>query len=376
MFPSLHRYAYAAWVLPWSKDEDRVMSAGIASSAASVVSRLRAKPGESVSLPDRRLLRYAWAVTGYNVAVVLWGSIVRATGSGAGCGEHWPLCGGTVVQHWRTAASVIEFAHRASSGIALVLLVGLVAWTWRATPRRHLARVAVGAAALLTFNEALLGALLVLLGLTAQNQSPLRAVYLSLHLANTLLLLGALALSAHLLARTDGRMRGGVEYRGLPPALLGLGATLAVGVTGSLAALGDTLYPAHSLREAFAQDFSAHSSWLLRLRWVHPVSSVLAGLFVIVLLGAALRSRTNRVLGQLVAGLLLLQMVLGAADVLLLAPTWLQITHLLGADLLWIALVVLAARLTIVPIGCPGNACSLKQRKPGSGESIRARTAV
>jgi cytochrome c oxidase assembly protein subunit 15 len=210
----------------------------------------------------------------------------------------------------------------------------------------------------LTFNEALLGALLVLLGLTANNQSPLRAVYLSLHLANTLLLLAALALTAHLLTRDNGRMRGGVEYRGLLPILIGLGATLVVGVTGSLAALGDTLFPARSLREAFAQDFARHGSWLLRVRWLHPAMSIVAASFVCVILAAAFRTPRHRALGQLVAGLFLFQMVLGVADVLLLAPTWLQITHLFGADLLWISLVVLSARLCIVPIGCPEGAAA------------------
>ncbi len=313
--------------------------------------------------PGSGLRRYAWGVTSYNVAVVLWGAVVRATSSGAGCGEHWPLCGGTVVQHWRTTASIIEFAHRASSGMALILLVGLVGWTWRSTPPRHLARVAALASAVLTFNEALLGALIVLLGLTADNRSPLRAIYLSLHLANTLLLLGALALTAHLLARVNGRMRGSVEYRGLLPVLLGLGATLVVGVSGSLAALGDTLYPAGSLREAFAQDFSAHASWLLRVRWVHPIMSTLAAAFVCVIVMKALPQARHRVLGQVVVALVLLQFLLGGADVLLLAPTWLQITHLLGADLFWIALVVLSARLTIVPVGCPegSGACALSR---------------
>ena len=314
-----------------------------------------------VERPSLGLRRFAWTVVGYNVAVVLWGSIVRATGSGAGCGEHWPLCGGTVVQHWQTVASVIEFAHRATSGIALVLLVALVAWTWRATAPRHLARAAAVAAAILTFNEALLGALIVLLGKTAHDQSASRAVYLSLHLANTLLLLGSLALTAHFLSRQTARMRGGVEYRGVWLALAGLGVTLVVGVAGSLAALGDTLYPAHSLREAFAQDFSAQSSWLLRLRWVHPTLSLVAAVFVCCLVAKALATDRDRKLGLGVVGLLVLQMVLGVADVLLLAPLWLQVTHLLFADLLWIALVVLAARLCVVSIGCPGNACTLRR---------------
>ena len=42
-------------------------------------------------------------------------------------------------------------------------------------------------------------------------------------------------------------------------------------------------------------------------------------------------------------------MSLGVLDVLLLAPVWLQVAHLLGADVLWAALVVLTARLTLEP---------------------------
>src|SRR5271167_1322861 len=206
------------------------------------------------------LNRSAWAVLVYNVAVVLSGAAVRATGSGAGCGDHWPLCNGSVIQHYPTAATLIEFAHRASSGVALIAVFGLLFWTLRATPRRHLARVASIAALVLTLNEALLGALLVLLGKVAHDQSSSRAVYLALHLTNTLLLLAALALTAHFLSRKLGFMHGSVEVRAPGLALTGLIAILIVGVSGSLAALGATLYPATSLRAAFAQDFSANSA--------------------------------------------------------------------------------------------------------------------
>ena len=44
------------------------------------------------------LSRFAWAVLVYNVVVILWGAVVRATSSGAGCGDHWPLCNGVVLQ--------------------------------------------------------------------------------------------------------------------------------------------------------------------------------------------------------------------------------------------------------------------------------------
>jgi heme a synthase len=295
--------------------------------------------------------RFAWGVLWYNVAVILWGAVVRATGSGAGCGDHWPLCNGTVFQAHPRIATLIELTHRMTSGITVFAVLALLVWTFRTTSRGHLARLSAVGATVLTFNEALLGALLVLLHLTADNHSPARAVYLSLHLANTLLLLGALALTGHFLARTSAFARGAVYFRNLAPAIIGLAATLVVGVTGSLAALGDTLFPSGSLRAAFAQDFSGRSGWLLRLRFLHPITAIVAGAFIAwLVVRAILRgSADNRVLAACVVALLLLQYGLGVADVALLAPVWMQILHLLGADLLWVALVVLAARVTILP---------------------------
>jgi len=306
---------------------------------------------------SKGLQRFAWSVLVYNVAVILWGSIVRATGSGAGCGEHWPLCNGTVMQHSPRIETIIELTHRATSGIALIAMLVLLAWTFAATTKRHLARTSVVVATILTFNEALLGALLVLLGKVAHDQSASRAVYLSLHLANTLLLLGALALTAHFLSRSVGFMRGSVDYRSIGIALLGLLATLFVGVSGSLAALGDTLFPAASLRSALAQDFSAESAWLLRIRWVHPTMGFIAGAFICWLIFTSAWRGRNRKLAVSVIALLVLQYALGFADIALLAPTWMQIVHLLGADTLWIALIVLTARACIVPLGCPDNFC-------------------
>ena len=298
------------------------------------------------------LRRFAWAVLAYNVAVIVWGAAVRATGSGAGCGEHWPLCNGTLVLHHPAVATMIELAHRATSGVDLVCVLALFGWTFWALPRRHLARAGATAVLILTLNEALLGALLVLLGHTARDMSPARAVYLGLHLTNTLLLLGALALTAHFLGRTAGTLRGSVGLRAPGLALTGLAATLIVGVTGSLAALGDTLYPAHNLMTAIAQDFSPGSSWLLRIRWVHPAISFVAGAFICWLVVSALRRSDGARARPLALGVILLlalQYLLGVADVAMLAPTWMQMTHLLGADLLWITLVLLSARLCLVP---------------------------
>ena len=286
-------------------------------------------PIDARRLPSPTLRRFAWGVLVYFIAVILWGTLVRATGSGAGCGNHWPLCNGTVMQHSASVNTMIEFTHRLTSGLSFFSVVGLLWWTFAGTVRGHLARAAAVASVVFTLIEAMLGAFLVKLGLTAQSQSPLRPAYLALHLANTLLLLAALF-----------------------GAIATVVVVMIVGVTGSLAALGDTLFPATSLGLALAQDFSATSGWLVRWRWTHPTVAFCASIFLIWLLVRAAQRSTawdNRRLSALVLLLLATVYTLGVLDVVLLAPLWLQVAHLLAADTLWTALVVLTARLTIQP---------------------------
>jgi len=285
---------------------------------------------------------FAWWVVGYNVLVILWGAVVRATGSGAGCGNHWPLCNGEVIPLAPRVDTVIEFTHRCMTGGATFLVIGLLVWTFRGTVKGQAARVLAVTSMVLLVNEGLLGALLVKLGYVTGNQSAGRVVMLSIHLANTLVLLGALTLTARLLGTGQMWRELGVRGGRRGWAMFGIGATLVVGVSGSLAALGDTLFPASSLRAAFAQDFAAGSPWLLRLRGVHPASAVIAAVFVVWLVAQARRAGAGQLAG-LVLALLGFQFALGFADVALLAPVWMQILHLLGADLYWVALVLLAA---------------------------------
>ena len=307
---------------------------------------------DTQQIPSPALRRYAWGVLVYSVAVILWGTLVRATGSGAGCGDHWPLCNGTVMQHSPRVDTIIEFTHRLTSGLSTFAVVGLLIWTFAGTVRGHLARAFSVASLVFILMEAILGAFLVKLGLTAQSQSPLRAPYLALHLTNTLLLLAALTLTAHLLSRRQGFMRGSVRLVSPVGAAAAVAVVLIVGVTGSLAALGDTLFPASSLSSALVQDFSATSGWLVRWRWTHPTVAFVASIFLIWLLVRAAQRNThwdNRGLSALVLLLLAAQYVLGVLDIVLLAPVWLQVAHLLGADALWAALVILTARLTLQP---------------------------
>jgi heme a synthase len=288
--------------------------------------------------------RFAFWVLGYNVAVVLWGALVRATGSGAGCGAHWPLCNGTVIPRSPAAETMIEFVHRLMSGISLALVAVLVVWAFRALPRGHAARKAAATAGAFIVMEALVGASLVLFGWVARDASSARGWVVAVHLVNTFLLLGAIALTA---ALAEGP--GSLTLRGRAPlaAALGLGlATMLVtGATGAVAALGDTLYPATSVLAGLSDDLGGQAPFLLRLRMVHPFAALASALVLMAIARAVLQARDRRfrVPGLGLVCLLGLQLLSGAVNLALLAPVWMQIVHLALADATWIALVMLVA---------------------------------
>ena len=317
-------------------------SAGIASSNSQT--NTRAKGATRWGMP--RIARFAWATLSCNVAVVLWGAYVRATGSGAGCGNRWPVCGGEVLSASAKAQTIIEFTHRATSGVALLMVTGLVIWCWRATTKRDWARYSALFAAAFLANEALLGAALVLLGHVGHDKSWGRVLFLCLHFGNTLLLLAMLALTAWWLRWVSSSLRLIRNPRGVVAIATGLFATMVIGITGAVAALGDTLFPAVSLRSSLAQDFGSGASILLRLRLVHPVVALTAAIYVLWVIFATARRRAH-LSGAAISLLILFltQIGIGIVNVLLLAPVWLQILHLCIADLLWIMLVVVSADL-------------------------------
>ena len=200
-----------------------------------------------------RLTRFSWFVLAYNLAVILWGAVVRATGSGAGCGNHWPLCNGVVVPRSAAIATLIEFSHRATSGIALILVVALAVAVFRSRPKGHPARLGAVLSVVLIFTEAAVGAGLVLFQLVADNQSMARALFMATHLVNTFLLLAALALTAYWLGGGRRVRLGGQGAVGSTLAAAFV-VMMLVGTSGAIAALGDTLFPAASLADALKQD--------------------------------------------------------------------------------------------------------------------------
>jgi heme a synthase len=295
------------------------------------------------------LARFAWFVLLYNVAVIVWGAYVRATGSGAGCGSHWPLCNGEFLPTTPQTQTVIEFTHRVTSGLSLVLVAILLIWCWRRTRKGDWPRYSAVAAAALLFNEAVLGALLVLFDhVGGLGRSATHALFLCLHFGNTLLLLAALALTASWLSNRDGLF--GVVRRPYQTiaTVLGLVSVMVIGMTGSLASLGDTLFPADSLRLAVAQDFSSSSHILLRLRVLHPIAAVIGSIYVLWLVHAFWRKRERSLWTAPLTVALTGQIVLGATNVILLAPVWLQMTHLLAAEMFWILLVLASADQLLV----------------------------
>ena len=290
------------------------------------------------------LARFAWGVLAYNLGVIAWGAYVRATRSGAGCGAHWPLCNGEVIPSSPSAEMLVEFSHRVTSGLALVSVVVLAAWVWRRCAAGHPARRGAAWALVFMLAEAAVGAGLVLFELVADNETMARALFMAVHLVNTFVLVAWIALTAWWLSggapvRLAGR---GAEAGWLAAGAAGL---MLAGVSGAIAALGDTLYPAHSLFDAISADLSATSHLLIRLRLLHPALAIAAGALVLLVsirAGSHGQRRRSR-LAFAVAALVPIQVAAGFVNVLLLAPVWMQLVHLLLADLLWIAFVLYGA---------------------------------
>jgi heme A synthase len=297
----------------------------------------------------RNLRFFAWAVLAYNLLVIAWGAFVRASGSGAGCGQHWPLCNGEVVPQAKSVATVIEATHRATSGLALIAVIALMIWTLRVVPRGHRARSASVFSTIFVFGEAIIGAGLVLFELVAHDASMKRGLSMILHLGNTFLLLGALTvtawtLSTEALARTDDREASTPSGLARVLVLASLGSILFLGSSGAIAALGDTLFPATSLREGLSQDLSPLAHVFLRLRIFHPFIALATGA-LIMLTASVVRVTTPeprvRRLARLLTIVFATQFAIGIVNVTLLAPIAIQIVHLLMADATWIALVLM-----------------------------------
>lgn len=294
----------------------------------------------------RRYYRFALFVLALNLTVILWGALVRATGSGAGCGSHWPLCNGEVIPLLAAQATLIEFTHRLLSGLALIAVGVLWAWTLRRFDRGDPIRRWSWGALALVFVEALVGAGLVLMRWVADDVSAGRAVSIAVHLVITYGLLACLGMVAWYAAGPRLGTPAGHQPAWIQAALIA--GMLAVGASGAITALGDTLFPAETLVKGLADDLAYGAHWLIRLRVIHPILAV--GVAAGTLIWSERRGRSAPLRGSAarrwhlaLRWVLLAQLAAGLMNVALLAPVWMQIVHLALADAAWLMLVVCLA---------------------------------
>ncbi len=287
----------------------------------------------------RRLKKAALAQLLLLFLVILWGAYVRASGSGAGCGSHWPLCNGELVPRDPTVATFIEFTHRLTSGLSLVLCAYVFYLASKIKAQSKRCFEAAGLTFFFLILEALLGAGLVLLEHVGTNTSIYRVVSVSSHLVNTFFLLASALLCYYL---SHFPHQSSIWPRGPMRAALGTGSLLVLltSVLGAVTALGDTLFPVQKAGEALALSFTEGARFLERARVIHPFLAIFLGVYLLGLTAWLQRFKSLRTIAQALATLLLMQMALGFLNVQLLAPIWLQLVHLLFAQIVWLVLML------------------------------------
>jgi heme A synthase len=302
---------------------------------------------------QERFRTFAWATLALIFAVIVWGAYVRASGSGAGCGSHWPTCNGEILPRPRSIETVVELTHRVTSGLSGILVLIELGWAFLVLPRRHPARAGAVASMVFMLNEGAVGAALVLLEHVAADRSVARAAWTSLHLSNTFFLVAALTVTAYwapggpTMGAPPPTPRPRLAGQGLSGALLVAGAMglLLTGVSGAITALGDTLFTAPSLARGIVDDFSPAAHFLQQLRVLHPIMATFTAVFLLYARGpvAAGRGADAARFSRWLAGLVVTQLVLGVVNFMLRAPVAMQLVHLLVADLVWVVFVLLGA---------------------------------
>lgn len=284
----------------------------------------------------RTLYITSWTIVAYTVLIILWGAWVRLSGSGDGCGDHWPLCNGEMLPTERVTKTWIEYSHRISTALYGIVVLLQIWWTRKHFKPQHPARFWALATLLFTITEALLGRQLVKSGLVNGSTDIFRLLVMPLHLINTSLLLFSGVMTAESIRYGDVERRTisrdeknrGILY------LIGFSAVL---VTGAIAALGSHLMPSESLLHGLTHDLAADSHPAVKLRILHPLFALAIpiGLLLFAQIAVAHRSTSSQALWYrrfaLTTGL---AVAIGLATLSLLAPVWLKLTHLLMTNIL------------------------------------------
>jgi heme a synthase len=255
------------------------------------------------------------------IFIILWGAWVRLSGSGAGCGKHWPLCNGVVFPLEPSVRTLIEYTHRFTSGVFGIT----VFWGWVLSIKSggsYLKKSFLWSL-IFTISEALIGAVLVKKGLVEDNDSLARGVVIALHLANTMGLLYFLTQNIFFSSKHQIlKMKPLLKLE-----IIIITFFILTGATGAIAALGNTLFPETDLLAGVAKDFSSSSHILINLRTFHPFFALILG--ICVYLYTINFSNLN---GRLLNGCLYIAIGWGVINWVLLAPSWGALIHLLIAD--------------------------------------------
>ncbi len=291
----------------------------------------------------------------YTLVVILWGAWVRISHSGDGCGDSWPLCQGQVIPEAESYKTWIEFGHRLKSGLFGFVVLGLFLWARKIYPEKQSAvRKWALLTLLFTISEALLGAKLVLFGLVTDNDSPARALVMSLHMINSLALVASISMmwdTSHGQIMTWKKREEFIPaHFSLKKIVWGFAFTfLLIATSGALAALSSTLFPSESLLQGLQEDLSREAHYLVRLRGLHPLFGLLLGGAVAALAFAVGKSTSDKILKSRSQKLFVLTssgILFGMMTLILLYPTWMKLTHLLLAHGIWIHLILWLNRFT------------------------------
>lgn len=273
--------------------------------------------------------------------VVVWGGIVRVSGSGLGCPD-WPLCHGQFLPSLDTATR-IEWTHRLLAGLGALSLLALASVTVaRHRGDRHVSTLVLIAVPLYLL-QAVLGAITVWLELPH--------TWVTLHLANAELLLATLTALAVQVRWPAHRRQEGAWTRLLFGAALGVFALLLSGayVRGDEATAACAAWPLCSP----ADPFPVTGAPLVHM--VHRYIAAAVGLAVLAACAEAWRRRRDipglGVLATLTAGLFALQVLIGALNPITRFSPWALGAHPAAASALWCAVVALAVVAWRPPFG-------------------------
>lgn len=280
--------------------------------------------------------RYLWGILLFTVAVIISGDIVQATESGAGCGDSWPKCDGTLIPAFADVHVAIEFIHRMLTSVLSFGYLGLLIGGYLLFGRKHPVWRSILFSTAILLVEILLGASLVLFGWVEDNATWGRVIADSFHVVNTLVLLGSLVLIIFL-SRPDGGIlvaKSNPKRRYLIFAML---IVILITVTGTINSLADTLY----LSDHVVVEETPIAQLLVSVRAIHPLIAIIGGFAIIGLLYLVIEepSAQKSALGFAVFGVIFLQFLSGVFNIVLLTPVETQIIHLGLADTLWILLV-------------------------------------